>query len=475
MILFLILTTVSLVYAQFPNWKDKESEVSYLFYDLDAEKVLFSEKNDQLFTPGSVAKIPTALFALEQKGADFRVKTQLGIRGESKEGLLKGDLFLKGEGDPSLFISHLQNMVLDLKHQNIKKISGSFFYDDSIQISVPEIAHYFRSDQTYNPGVSALSFQFNRVRILNKGKGKFTFLPELPSFQVNRVSDRFSKGIHVNYVWNQGKDEWEVSKKQRYSRVTEVPVKHASRFTAEVFRDLAIKAGIEVPLPQMGKWDGSVKLVSEVQSAPLLNWVIDAFEYSNNLIAELLLLNSVEKKKIRTTNDAAAVMEQWWKNLKVKGSKRVVLKNGSGLHPQTRVSADFLVDALTRFKSKKYEGRYFSSLLSSSGWSGWMEKRLREPSFLGRVWAKTGSLDYVSGISGYLTDQRNHTIAFAILMNDFDKRKFLNEPPLDDLLRKKWIKKAHRLRVRARSWKRRAVRYQDQLLKAVIEGKKKEK
>ena len=116
-----------------------DGDVGYLVVDLADKRVLAVRNPDRPFIPASVAKIATIAPALEILGGDHRFTTTLAAVGDVANGVLTGSLILRGGGDPSLTGDDLQAMAKQLAGSGIKRVNGSFLYDATAMIEMPQI------------------------------------------------------------------------------------------------------------------------------------------------------------------------------------------------------------------------------------------------------------------------------------------------------------------------------------------------
>src|SRR5690625_4436209 len=137
----------------------------WLAVDLDNGKVIDASHEDLAFVPASVAKLPTAAFALHALGADHRFQTTLLATGPIENGRLKGDLVLQGGGDPELDTDALLLLVQQLVASGLHSIEGRFLADGTALPQQREITPAQEIDAAYNPSVSGLNLNFNRVHV----------------------------------------------------------------------------------------------------------------------------------------------------------------------------------------------------------------------------------------------------------------------------------------------------------------------
>ncbi|MEE9498714.1 MAG: D-alanyl-D-alanine carboxypeptidase, partial [Nitrospinaceae bacterium] len=101
------------------------------FYSLDRQQVIYARNSDTLFTPASNMKMFTSAMALKKVGPDYRFHTRLYTNGRIQGTVLKGDLYIKGFGDPSLVTEQMWILVNELKNLSITKIEGNIIADNS--------------------------------------------------------------------------------------------------------------------------------------------------------------------------------------------------------------------------------------------------------------------------------------------------------------------------------------------------------
>lgn len=139
------------------------AHVGWILVDLDDGRRLAAHRPDAAFIPASTTKVTTMIAALEILGAEYRFETALLATGEVRDGTLEGDLYLRGGGDPTLATEHLEEMVRGLAAAGVARVAGAFSYDTSLLLEASAIDPSQPDTASYNPGVSALSVNYNRV------------------------------------------------------------------------------------------------------------------------------------------------------------------------------------------------------------------------------------------------------------------------------------------------------------------------
>lgn len=451
-----------------------EEHLIYSFQNLDDANDSLSHQGNTPFIPASLTKIFSALYALRNLGADYQFTTELSYNGKIKEdGTLEGDLYLKGSGDPSLTMARLMDLAMDLRALKIKKVKGNFFFDESDLPTINSISDFGNGDQTYNPGLSALNLEYNRITLFREGskrtkRANFVPMPPMIHMQIEKTKERFPLGTRYRFRNQAGGEIWEVSERERYSLYEDIPVRRPSRRTAETFRTLTELWGISLPPSRPGATPKNSKVIGTDKSPPLIRLLALTLEYSNNLFAESILLRATEKKNIA---EAAETLSKWLKDNV--SACDLALVNGSGLTSEHQVRANCFVDFLGKYAlsgSDTKAKRGFMSLLSINGQSGWLRKRLRHPDTNFRIWAKTGSLDYVSNMAGVLFTMSGKRYAFALSLVDKKKRELIDAALEAEQEKGKnpLAARSNRLKNRASGWSRKAKVVADDLLEHFI-------
>ncbi len=373
--------------------------VGYALYDLDTGKRLAGHRAGERFIPASVAKLPTMVAALEILGPDHRFRTEVLAVGPLRDGVLKGDLYLRGGGDPLLSPPDLLSLSSALRGVGVERVEGRFLYDETGLTALSQIEPSQPADAGYNPGVGALAFDFNRVlarrRPHGEGGAVFTASPvEFPGLDAIAGPD-FRRGLRAEG------GEWR-------------PVKAPGKYAAKVFRSLCRMQGVALPEPQPGATPAEARLLAVHESPPLDAIARVGLEFSNNLVAEMvgLAASRAEMGENLTLEASAAAL-----------SKRLgaswFLTNHSGLSARSRVSPEQMA-AVARRAHASLDG--FIALLPPSAWKEGLDGRFAERATALRVWAKTGTMNYASGMAGILFAHSGRRLAFALFVTDFERR-----------------------------------------------------
>ncbi len=445
-----------------------DKALGYMLYDPSTQKIIESKNEMTAFVPASTTKILTTTLALKILGPQFKFKTQVFYTGKIHNGILRGDLYLKGGGDPSLFASHLMSLVRSLSHQGINQVDGNFYYDESEVIPQSIIREVGDSSAPHNPGLGAISVDFNQWIVEWRRNQKsqaildVTVTPDFPLIHVSLADDKKKSQRSFVFEKNEDIDNWLISPTLSSVGQQRLPVRHSSLFAALLFSKFCKMNGIKLLIPKSQAVPLKALLLATHHSAPLVDIVEKILEYSNNMMAELILLAAAHKVagKPVTVEVAAQMMKHWvLKEIQPSESDSLKLFNGSGLTAANRVTPAQLVAVLKYVDRFQFEDRSYESLLPISGWKGTLASRLGPPEAAFRVWAKTGTMYYASALAGYLYTLSGKRLIFTLMLSDPQGRETVDSYR-DDLPSK--------MEVKANTWSKMARQTQDSILQSWI-------
>ncbi len=423
-------------------FKDEQLDKTQLgveVYSLTRQESLFKLNADKVLSPASTIKLLTGLVALKKLGADFTYKTEVYATGPISHGVLKGDLYLKGGGDPSLVTERLYILAADIMRTDIKKITGNIIVDDWTfdQVKIDPNRIPTDSDRPYNAPIGGLSFNYNTttiyfrpgdgvgakariyaepdtgyVKIINEAKT--TAGTSAYSLIANRV-----KGNNGDTILVKGGIPLGIAEQRSYFNISSPP-QYAGRALASMLEARGVQiSGKEIKHQEMPH---GAKKIAELESLPLREIITLMNKFSNNFIAETLVktLGREIKGIPGTTAQGLEVVREEATKLGVNtaGFKYV---SGSGLTRDNRTSAEQFIQLLN---SAYLDFDVLPEILSSlpiAGRDGTLKKRLKGTSAYGRLRAKTGSIDGVSTLVGVVQSKGGELLGFSVLMNDRTK------------------------------------------------------
>jgi serine-type D-Ala-D-Ala carboxypeptidase/endopeptidase (penicillin-binding protein 4) len=399
---------------------------------VDTGEVIYARDPDVLLNPASNVKLVTSAAALARLGPEFRFSTELladarPVRGEVRT------LWVRGRGDPSMVTERLWALAGELGHLGVRKVGelvldDGYFDDERIGPGYDQE----ESDRAYLAPAGALSLDFNAVQVLvapgeQPGWRARVELEPPSAFLAleNRtataergglgrvtVSTRLERGREVVTV--EGRVALDARPHALRRRIDEPTL-----FFGHTFKALLEQRGVKVGRVRVGRAPEGARLLLVSQSDPLAEIVRRLNKTSNNFVAEQLLkaMGAEGKGEPGTWPKGVEVAEEFLAEAGIpRGS--YVLRNGSGLNDANRFSARQLVTLLRAMWSRfPLQPEYLVSL-PVAGRDGTIRWRMDGTQAAGRLRAKTGSLEGVVSLSGYVQEASGRVLAFAVLVND---------------------------------------------------------
>lgn len=413
-----------------------DTDIGYLLFDLQDGTVVEAHRPDEPRVPASTFKAATIIAALQVLGADYRFATSVFTVGEVTNNTLHGDVYLRGGGDPTLTTDDLREVIAALQHAGISRMVGNFYFDESFLVPAMQIEAKQAVVASYNPGLSALSVNYNRIQlhwqqqrgspilsssVYSHAKGGAVPVLSITTGMLPREFDRQVRFLHEDAEV----DRWLLSPTLPRQGWIELPVKNnPGRITASLFQTLSHKSGIDLPPPQPGRVPENATPLYTHWSAPLPEVAAGVLKHSNNLSAELIgqvTSRTLTGRPLIVRESAAAVANWYRRTLPNAPWDGFTCANHSGLSTATRISPRQLA-AILRYGWTVPAGIVpFSELLTPPRW----EHLKGAP--MPAVRAKSGTMNYADGLAGYLTTKSGRQLGFVILLTDFTKRLTMDE------------------------------------------------
>lgn len=383
--------------------------------------------------PASVMKLLTTLVALDTLGPTYRWKTEVYLLGEVEGSTLQGDLLLKGYGDPYLVDERLWQIVRSIRRAGITTIAGDLLLDDSyFDVSGHDPGAFDnRPLRAYNVAPNALMMNFKAVRYIFEPDAAtstvgLSLVPELENLQVvnhlalaNGSCRGYQRGITITASENVDQMIFSgtfPSGCRSYS-LYRTALSH-NEFAYGMFKSLWREGGGEFS----GGWKNVVygeeaEPFLSFDSLPLADIITRVNKHSNNVMARQLLLTLGAEQfgaPGRVENGRKAIAR--WLEEHGMESDGLVFDNGAGLSRDARITAA-QVAALLRYG---FESRFmpeFMSSLSVPGLDGTLSRRYADDPLAGMGHIKTGSLDDVTAIAGYLQARSGDRYIVVTLQN----------------------------------------------------------
>ena len=428
-------------------------EVACAVADVETGLRLEAENGAAGLPPASVAKALTSLYALDTLGAEHRFQTRVMATGSVIGGVLKGDLILVGGGDPTLTTDHLAQLAKSLKTAGVREVKGGFKLWDGALPFVRTIDAGQPDHVGYSPAISGLALNYNRVHFEWKRAGQAwsvsmdarteKYRPEVAMARMKVV-----KRTAPVYTYSDkgGADHWTVANAALGKGGSRwLPVRRPTDYAGDVFRTMARAHGIVLSKPKVVKSLPQGKVLAQHNSAALSAMLRDMLKYSNNLMAEMIGMSATAASGRRpgSLKASAQAMNQWAAAKYGMSSTRLV--DHSGLGEESRMTPNDLVGALIAARRAGQLKPLLKPFLLRDA-NGKVDKN--HPI---KVNAKTGTLNFVSGLGGFMTAADGTELAFAIFAADQKARSR--------------IKRADRERPEgARGWNKKAKKMQQKLI-----------
>jgi len=404
-------------------------------HSLEQDETLYSVQSDRLFSPASNMKLLTTAMALKRMGPDYRFKTRLYSTLKINEETLNGDLYIKGFGDPNLVSEQMWLLVNELRKLPLRKVGGDIIADDSFFDDRLRVKTWRKKGgaEAYNAPLGALSFNFNTVTVhVSPGEkpGDRPVVVIDPDIDFVRVVNRAKtvsrsrrSRLIVNRVDKRDYNEVTISGVISVSHSREtyyLNITQPTYYAAKVFKDYLRRAGVEVtgnvrigPVPE-----DAHDLLSHT-SAPLSLILRGLNKFSNNFVAEQILktIGAELYGQPGSTKNGLRAMNEYMRSLRF-GSGRFRILDGSGLSRQNRLSPDQIVSVLQDMHGDLGIYPEFVAALGVMGRDGNVLKRMNGHNGSEKARVKTGTLNFVSALSGYFQSADGEQFAFSILMND---------------------------------------------------------
>jgi serine-type D-Ala-D-Ala carboxypeptidase/endopeptidase (penicillin-binding protein 4) len=414
--------------------------------DPTSKTVLVSVNADKTFKPASVLKVVTTATALEKLGPDFRYRTGVYTNGKvTPDGTLNGDLILVGRGDPNLFDPYgelldkpaLQELAEKLQALVIRNINGSLIGDDSYFDSTSRGGQGWTVQDlktVYGAPITALSVNNNVVWLHARATriGQLVSAgvePRTSYFRIRNMattgSRRSRRTVYARLI--PGTRTIAVSGilpvTEGYSQyiMLEKPAETAAGMLKDELQRQGIRVAGQLDTIHRGEVSPEMKsgwkLLAEHYSPPLVRALEIINKRSQNLHAEMLL-RTLGAEFGGTGSDEVGL--QVVRNFLVESgvqSGPLSLRDGCGLSRENLMTPRFQTSLLL-FLSTRPNFELFLNTLAISGTDGTLRNRLASQQVRGVIHAKTGTLNGVANLSGYMTTKSGRNLVFTIFTNN---------------------------------------------------------
>jgi D-alanyl-D-alanine carboxypeptidase/D-alanyl-D-alanine-endopeptidase (penicillin-binding protein 4) len=428
------------------------NHVGIVVQETTKARPLFENDAARPRNPASVMKLVTTFAALDLLGPDYRWKTEAYLGGPLVDGVLHGDLILKGYGDPKITVEQWQSFIAQLRANGLAAVEGDLVLDRSRFALAPYDPAAFDHDplKPYNVGPDALLVNFKSLKLtlapdatgsavvvradppladITLGAAPLLSGDSCADWRLRAapaIDDRGDRGaISFGGTYPQacGERDWWIA-------MLDHP-----HYVRAMFETYFRAAG--------GRFSGGVKErtapkgtpFAVLESPPLYDIVRDVNKLSNNVMARqiFLTLATTASASPATTGRAADVVKRWLAARKL-AMPGLVLENGSGLSRQERNTASGLNQLLLAANASKVREEFVSSLAVAAV-DGTVERRFQNGTVGGQALLKTGSLEGVRALAGYVIESSGRRFTVVAIVNDRNAARA--GPALDYLVQ--WV------------------------------------
>lgn len=449
--LFLIGTTLSAqetssftkILQDFGNDSDlRAASVSFCAIDLSDGRVIGELNDGKARIPASMMKLSTAIASLETWGANHTFRTELLYSGViDDQGVLQGDLYIVGSGDPSFGSSRLgpppEKLVADfaeaIHEAGIREISGNVIVDESnFTPRVPGTWSWEDLTNYYAAIPQSINFMDNQFEVtfrtgaVGEPATLLSISPKVPGLLVTHEVVAANISNDQTFCFGHPQQNEIVVQGRLPANRSSYTIKGAIPqpglyFASEVMlaaraKEIELSGEIEIRQKQPNVPQQNRQLIYTHTSPPLHQIVREMNRRSINLYAEALIaIMGLEKGE----KNGPEAMNDFWQKILPDGGRGMIIKDGSGLSHYNTITARQLAEML-RFG---YSGENRSWLLASlpvSGKSGSLYNFGKGTYLDGNLRAKSGYMTGNRGYAGFLKLQSGREIAFALMVNHYD-------------------------------------------------------
>ncbi len=400
-------------------------------------------------SPASTLKVLTTFAVLDQLGPSYHWTTRAYTTAPVVDGKLAGDLVIQGGGDPYLTAERWWRFARELRNTGLRRIEGDIVIDRSLYaLQEPDADHFDgRGERVYNVLPDALLVNFQAA--------EFHFVPEANRVRVivdpEPANLRLATAIRLaggpcgdgpkSLTFTTYEDEPDrLALSGRLASHCPPPVARRAIMRAP---DFAFGTFVSAWREQGGEFSGRMRLeqkpadarpLAEFESLSLGEIVRLLNKYSNNTMARMLLLTLAAERygPPATVANGERALADWLARQGLEFPE-LVIDNGSGLSRRTRIAAD----SMARVLAAAYRSRYFPELAASlplGGQDGTLKRRFADLAAEGRIRLKTGHLNGVSAVAGWVTSRSGRPLAVVAVVNH-PGAEYVGQPVIDTIVR----------------------------------------
>lgn len=414
-------------------------QIGIAVVDLATGQSVYAKDADLALNPASNAKLLTAAAALQLLGPEHRYGTRVWANHESVvDGVVQGDVYLQGSGDPSLVTGEMYELAGLLRSSGITKIKGKIIVDATRYDKDGFPPGFDQKDEfaSHRAPFGAMAVNYDTYELFARPGKTIGAAPLLdmspPVAHYELTSEAETVEGNRNQLWVA------VEEDPKTGKVTitfkgkigidaprgdwRFPVSDPSRYAGELFALVLKEHGIKVGkgVEVGGKVPKDADLLATHRSEPVTDLIRAVNKHSNNFMAEALV-RSFACCDATTAEAGLEALRKWTRDIGMP-QEGLVIGNGSGLYDNNRISANQLVWLLDYVHHDFRIKSDFEASLAIMGVDGTTKSRLSDSDAAGWIRVKTGTLDSVSALSGYASAPSGEPLAFAIIFNGLEAK-----------------------------------------------------
>jgi serine-type D-Ala-D-Ala carboxypeptidase/endopeptidase (penicillin-binding protein 4) len=428
----------------------KDAHLGISVYSIDKRELLYTYNSQKKFIPASIEKLFTTSTALRYLGQDYKFRTRIYLDGQiSNDGEFLGDIIIRSYGDPSLSEYFTKNplgifefLVSILDSLNINTITGNLIGDDNFF----DDAYYCQGWQIddipykFSAQINALSVFDNSINIRVIGAddigayARIIFEPEISNIRIDNQVIISESNTSANIIPVRQPGENNISlfgnipfdSSSRNVEDISVTIENPTQYFLNIVKLYLNKNNIQ--------FKGALIDIDDIDFLPDYSLIDNYFTYyscplseiikvinkqSHNLASEMLL-KTIAREYLgygSTENGIKLIKRYLQKKMNIFPDS-IQIVDGSGLSRMNLVSPAQITQFLTSVYNSDFR-KIFISSLSVPGEKGTLRRRLINTFAENRIWAKTGTMNNVSAICGYVKTKDNENLAFSIMMMNF--------------------------------------------------------
>lgn len=411
------------------------SQASIKIVSLDSKEVLFDHNSKLLMRPASNMKLLTSSTALNVLGLKHQFRTVVLADSESNDSSLSTTLYLKGYGDPDLVTEDLDSLASLVQQQGVKSVNGGIVADVSYFDDLYWGYGWNWDDEPYSyaPFISPLSVNENCIFVGvtpgdSSGKAATVTInpPSLYITLLNKATTASDSVLHPLVVTRLFKEhlntivvDGEMKQGDRTVQ-RQISVWKPELYAATLFQESLERLGISVAgHPVVGGVPQAAREIASF-SRNIVPVLINLNKVSDNLSAEMMLktISAVEDKTAGSSQGGVYAIHRFLHKFGIDTTK-YQLADGSGLSFYDLISAEMIIQLLEGMAQQKDLFPTFLESLPIAGVDGTIRSRMRQSPAQGNLRAKTGTINGVSSLSGYVQTLDGEKLAFAMTMQNF--------------------------------------------------------